>query len=201
MNIKNLVSHVIDRAVDRITTGVDDELLDRLSRKLNLATLGEHVEVDYDKLAGALDNDGIASCINLSEIEVDLQDIAYNIDCSDLAGFIETSDIAESFDARDIADEFDASDIAEELNFERVAAHIDYKKLSECLQPMQTLSATAVDTTEGLNLDSMAGKLLEAAVDKLLFLANKSVEEGLAHEQKTETEESNGVSANINLGV
>jgi hypothetical protein len=196
MNIKNLVSHVIDRAVDRITAGVDDDLLDRLSRKLNLATLGEHVEVDYatlgehvevdyDDLAGALDHDEIASYI----------------DCGDLAGFIETSDIAESFDASDIAGELDASDIAGELNFDRVAAYIDYKKLSECLQPMQTLSATAVDPTEGLNLDSMAGKLLEAAVDKLLFLANKSVEEGLAHEQKTETEESNGVSANTNLGV
>ena len=213
MNIKNLVSHVIDRAVDRITTGVDDELLDRLSRKLNLAALGEHIEVEYSDLAQELDYADLAHEIDKSEIadrvEVDPEEVAYALSTSEVARHLDTEEVARHLDCSAVAGYLDCSDVAAEIGdiSENVAAYLDYSKLAEHLNPMKTLASTrdGEQDLEGvvgrLNLDSIAEKLLDAAVDKLLFLANKSVEEGLAHEQKTETEESNGVSANTNLGV
>ena len=193
MSIKTLVHHVIDKAVDRIVTQVnefDDELLKRLAQKISPGAIGEYIDVDYEDLAQAMDAAKVAR-----HVEVDTEDIArhLDIDITEVANHLDTSDIAECLDTSDIADYIDLSDLAE---------HIDYAVLAKSLNPMDALAASQdgtdpVQVVERLNLDSIAGKLLDAAVDRLLILANKSVEEDLAIEQaKTQEQERSTVLTN-----
>jgi hypothetical protein len=215
MNIKTLVTHVIDRAIDKVVLHVqqeDDSLLTRLAAKINLALLGEHVGVDYEDLATALDYNAIsdeislvelASEINMTELsqEIDMTDIARGVDLADLAGELDLSGLSEQFDLSDLTREIDPEDIAEHISIKPrdVAEHIDYAELAKNLNPMEALAATGSGVNPAqdlarLNLDSIAGKLLDAAVDRLLIAANKSVEEDLASAQveAQETAQVNG---------
>ena len=204
MKIKTLVTHVIDRAIDKVVQHVqqeDDSLLIRLAAKINPATLGEHIDVDYEDLAQAMDAAKVAR-----HVEVDTEDIArhLDIDITEVANHLDTSDIAECLDTSDIADYIDLEGLAEYINVPArdVAEHIDYAVLAKSLNPMDALAASQdgtdpVQVVERLNLDSIAGKLLDAAVDRLLILANKSVEEDLAIEQaKTQEQERSTVLTN-----
>ena len=184
MKIKTLVTHVIDRAIDKVVQHVqqeDDSLLIRLAAKINPATLGEHIDVDYEDLAQAMDAAKVAR-----HVEVDTEDLAECLDTSDIADYIDLEGLAEYINvpARDVAE------------------HIDYAVLAKSLNPMDALAASQdgtdpVQVVERLNLDSIAGKLLDAAVDRLLILANKSVEEDLAIEQaKTQEQERSTVLTN-----
>lgn len=204
MNIKTLVLHVIDRAVDRIADKVeqhDDELITRLARKFSGAQIGEHVEVDYEDLAQALDHEEIARNIRAADIaeivseDISAEDVADHLDLSDIAYNLNYDSLAEYLDSSEVAANLDHNAVAEEMGdiSREVAEHIDYAKLAKNLNPLEAVSASqkgaeTEDPSERLQLNGLAGKLMDAAVDKLLVLANKKVEEDLAVQQKLEQE-------------
>ena len=175
MKIKTLVTHVIDRAIDKVVQHVhaeDDSLLIRLAAKINPATLGEHIDVDYEDLAQAMDAAKVAR-----HVEVDTEDLAECLDTSDIADYIDLEGLAEYINvpARDVAE------------------HIDYAELAKQLDPLESLAASQggaapAEAMSRMDLDSAASKLLDLAVDKLLDLANKSVESDLAEEERTKQE-------------
>ncbi|MAH47416.1 hypothetical protein CMI37_16450 [Candidatus Pacearchaeota archaeon] len=193
MNLKALVAYVIDESVRRIVHRVeekDDELVAKISQEV-----GKNIEVDYTYLVQCLDWGRVADEIDLAEIaehfpthdlarEIDLSDLAYSLDCGDIAEHISESDVAENMDPEGVADAM--GDISP-----AVAAHLNYKKLAEALNPQEALAAMAPGEegqAERLKLDTLAGKMVDQAVDKLLGLACKLVEEEMAHEQKDRQE-------------
>ena len=200
MNIKTLISYVVDETVRRLTKRIeeeDDSLVAAVGKSLNPADIGKHVDVAYVDLAQARDHNEVASHIDTNDIaeqiavDIDASDVASHIEMYDLAGSIELSDLAEHFDASDIAGYVDEGAIVESMGdiSEDVAEHIDYAKLAKNLSPLESLAASqkgteeVVDPAERVKLDGLASKLLDAAVDKLLLLANKHVEEELAQER------------------
>lgn len=214
MNIKSLIKHVIDKAVDRLVGEAEgDTFVATVAGKINLAVLSEHVDVDYDDLANAISYNELAEEVSMYELaseidtgdlvehlDVDVEDVARNMSVRDVAAEVDHERLADHFATEDIAQHFGEDDIAEAMGdiSPRVAEHIDYAKLAKNLNPMEALAASqdgaeAEQERSRLNLDALAGKMVDAAVDKLLNLANKQVEVELAHEQATA--EGNGVGA------
>ena len=220
MNIKSLVRHVINKAVDRIvvnaggaeavvaevTATAMSELevdYDELAGHVDL----EELEVDYETLAGSVEVEALAQQLDLRDVAgaLDLDDVAGCLDSEDIAGYVDLDNLVyhldydrlrENIDTDDITDavinNLDRESIAQHVNIkaEEVAQHINYAELSKQLSPMEALAGTGgeegADPTERLQLDGIAGKLLDTAVDKLLMLANRQIEEDQAHAEVAE---------------
>jgi hypothetical protein len=226
LNIRSLVRHVIDTAVGRIVTRVeqeDSDLLTRLATKINFAHLGAHVashlnvdyhdlsrEMDYAEVAEAIDAEELAQYIELSDLageintadlgeylEINAETVADCIRVENVARYIDIPAVAESIDMGDlcdsVVDNFDYAELAQYLgiNAKTVAEHLDYGEVAKRISPLDALAASQ----EGLpetpavvepDLTNLSGKLLDAAVNKLLTIANRVVEEDEADGQRDE---------------
>ena len=188
MNIRTLINHIIDRAVDRLT---DTEAMEALAG----AVAGE---IDEEAIAGKLDLDFITDKV-MDSIEVDSAAIAGEISLPDLAYELDTGEIAQSLDMGDLAEYVDTDDVIESIGdiSESVARHLDYAKLAQNLNPMEALAASQDGkkpepvVPERFELNGMAARLMDAAVNRLLFLANKKIEEDLAHAEQQASPNSN----------
>jgi len=207
LNIRSLIRHIITKAVDRLVgeARADDSFVSAVSRGA-----GEHVEVDYEDLARAMDASEVARHFEASDLvehmnidaddvarELDMSDLASNIDMSDLASNIDMSDLAEHVDTDDIEVTCDPAEVAEAMGdiSDKVVQHLDYGELAKKLSPLEALAASQEGVEAQLvgadEVRTLSATLLDAAVDRLLTLANKAVEEDLAHEH-VEVVEGNG---------
>ena len=113
--------------------------------------------------------------------DIDLDDVAERIDVGRVAENVDVEEIAEHIEVSDVAGYLDFSELAGELDHTAVALHVDYKALAAALDPLETLAATPTAPEAKVEEPkALTGRLLEAAVDKLLELANRHIEEDLA---------------------
>ena len=198
LNIRSLIRHIITKAVDRLVgeARADDSFVSAVSRGA-----GEHVEVDYEDLARAMDASEVARHFEASDLvehmNIDADDVARELDMSDLASNIDMSDLAEHVDTDDIEVTCDPAEVAEAMGdiSDKVVQHLDYGELAKKLSPLEALAASQEGVEAQLvgadEVRTLSATLLDAAVDRLLTLANKAVEEDLAHEH-VEVVEGNG---------
>ena len=94
-----------------------------------------------------------------------------------VAAELDMGDIASELDVGDIAYEIDCSQIAGELDYSHIADEIDYSQLAEEVDRELLASLAPAPVTDGA-LSQMSQQVLEAAVTRLLNMANAHVENG-----------------------
>ena len=132
---------------------VIDKTVDKLTR---------HTLVD-DSFA-----EKIAYCLNYSAV-------GECLDYGELAGAIDIDDVVESIDIGDVVDAIDLDYSCFELCYEELVDRVDYDLLSAEIakhRPDQIVG----DDPETPCVEGLSNKLLDAAVNKLLTLANSQVE-------------------------
>jgi len=166
LNIKALVGHIIDKAITRLTdyakedSSFAEKVAGHVGSQVDAETVAEHIS--YDSLAEGLN----------------YTDLGYEIDYSELASEVDTEALVEGLaDSSDLAREIGALHTAE-----AIALHIDYGELAAKLSPVEALGAAQAKESEAAletAVEGLSGKLLDAAVNKLLTLANAQVEQDL----------------------
>lgn len=149
--------------------------------EVNEEAIAEHVDIDYDFLAGHIEPEDLAVHIDMEDAvrdAVDYDDIADHVDMRNLADHIELYDLADYIDKRDIADNLDMSDIAShmEVDAEDVAEHIELQDLADYVTDEDALiRALARNTDFVLKLgEEIQDRVAEAITDTMNHRVNEN---------------------------
>jgi len=189
LNIRALVGHIIDTAITRLTDYAknDASFAKSVASHVEACEVAENISVE--SLAQKLSYENLA-------YEIDYYNLASEIETSDVVDRLaDNSDIleaiAECFSPEDIAGHVEACEVAENIDYallatnispEAVAGHLDYRELATHLSPLEALGAAQSEEPKDTMIaavEGLSGKLLDAAVNKLLTLANLQVEKDL----------------------
>jgi hypothetical protein len=196
LNIRSLARRVIALAVDRLVAKADGEdFVEAVATKVKVdsAALAEHI--DYDEVADSLDLPNLASEIDKAELaaevdtaammenmDIDMDELANNISMHKLAVCINGEELAEYFTNEDVAGAMDHEEVAAAvpIDLDELAGHIDYGELAKKLNPLEALAASQEGAEAApvplLDLGDLSGRVVDAAVHRLLMFANDEVQ-------------------------
>ena len=192
----HLIKRILETAVERLLTLVTPQEVKGLAVE-RLVALGpsaaeginyeDLVEgINYADLAAEVSYPDLASDLDYGEIEVDWGALASNLDYNDLAGALDYGDLAGEINYAALVRTLEYDDLAGVLDYdllgERAAASLDYGRLAEALRRTGTVSgatpSVAPSAATPSEVTALSARLIDAAVERLLLLADESIRDG-----------------------